>query len=220
MAEVQATPRPYRPGQTETSEPKATDSLPVLSPDKTGLEPSIPILPTTTPNLSLTAAAAANVSIGGQCSYTVDKTALIQQPSVLDFNQEGPTVLIIHTHASEAYTQEAGWEYTENGVTKTQNENYSVIRVGTELAEVLTDHGVNVIHDTEFHDYPSFNGSYTRTLQKIESYLQQYPTIQMVIDVHRDAASDAEGNPISRTTVINGESTAQVMLVVGTDEGG
>ena len=63
--------------------------------------------------------------------------ALLQQPSVLDFQQDGPTVLIVHTHTSEAYAQEAGWEYEETDTARTQDPDFSVIRVGKELAETL-----------------------------------------------------------------------------------
>ena len=170
--------------------------------------------------LTFTQADASAISINGACTYSVDKLSLLQQPSTLDFDQDGPTVLIVHTHTSEAYTQEAGWEYEENDTARTQDPNYSVVRVGAELAETLEANGISVIHDTSFNDYPSYNGAYNRTLQKIEGWLELYPSIQMVIDLHRDAASNDDGTPVSHTADINGESTAQIMLVMGTDEGG
>lgn len=170
--------------------------------------------------LVFTAAEAAAIAIGGGCTYEVDKESLLLRPSFLDFDQEGPTVLIVHTHTSEAYTQEAGWEYDENETARTQDPDFSVVRVGRELAEALEAHGISVIHDTSFNDYPSYNGAYDRTLTKIQQWVELYPSIQMVIDVHRDAASNADGTPVSHTAVINGESTAQLMLVMGTDQGG
>ncbi len=170
--------------------------------------------------LQFTQADADGIAVGGKCTYSVDTLALLQQETRLDFDQEGPTVLIVHTHTSEAYTQEAGWEYEENDTARTQDPNYSVIRVGNELAETLENHGISVLHDTSFNDYPSYNGAYNRTLAKIEDWVELYPSIQMVIDVHRDAAADADGNPVSHTAEINGEPTAKLMLVMGTDEGG
>ena len=54
----------------------------------------------------------------------------------------------------------------------------------------------------------------------IETDLAQYPSIRMVLDIHRDAAADANGDPLPLTATFSGEDYAQVMLVVGTDEGG
>lgn len=163
---------------------------------------------------------AAAVTIGGGCSYQVDKLALMQQESKLNFDQTGPTVLIVHTHTSEAYTMEAGWEYEGDTTARTQDPDYSVVRVGRELAETLESHGISVIHDETFNDYPSYSGAYNRTLEKIETWVAQYPTIQMVIDVHRDAAANADGSPVRHAVTLDGEETAQLMLVMGTDEGG
>lgn len=163
---------------------------------------------------------AGGIEIAGACSYTPDRQALLMQPLSLDFAQEGPTVLIVHTHSSEAYTMETGWEYTESDEMRTQDETYSVVRVGSEIAEALTDAGISVLHDTRPNDYPSYNGAYERMRLTIEDYLAQYPSIQMVLDVHRDAAEDADGNPVALSADVNGEACAGLMLVVGTDEGG
>lgn len=160
------------------------------------------------------------ISIVGRCTYRVDKAALLQQPSGLDFSVSGPKILIVHTHSSEAYTQEAGWEYTPSDPLRTENAERSVIRVGEEIASVLNDAGIETLHDTALHDYPVYNGAYDRALSTIETYLQQYPSIQMVLDVHRDATQDKDGNPTDFTTLLDGEACAQVMLVIGTDEGG
>lgn len=172
------------------------------------------------PALTFTEEDAANITIAGRCSYETDKLALLQQPVKLNFQQDGPTVLIVHTHTCEAYAQEPGWEYDEDDTARSMDPAYSVVRVGDELAEVLESRGIGVIHDTSINDYPSFNGAYGTTLERIEAQLAAYPTIQMVIDVHRDAAADADGQPITRTAEVNGEPIAQLMLVVGTDEGG
>ena len=131
------------------------------------------------------------IRISGACSYTPDKQTLLLQPSSLDFQQDGPTVLIVHTHSSEAYTMEAGFEYPESDELRTQDSRYSVIRIGDEIAQILQDAGIDVLHDTEPNDYPNYNGAYERMRQTIEGYLAAYPTIQMVLDLHRDAAENA-----------------------------
>lgn len=170
--------------------------------------------------LTFSAEEAEAISIQGGCSYTVDKAALLCQPSTLDFSGEGPKVLIVHTHSSEAYTQETGWEYTESDPLRTETRERSVIRVGDEIAEVLEKRGIEVLHDTALNDYPTYDGAYARMQTTIETYLAQYPSIQMVIDVHRDAAMDAAGEQVAFTTELDAEACAQIMLVVGTDEGG
>ena len=133
---------------------------------------------------------------------------------------DGPKVLIVHTHSSEAYTQETGWEYEESDLLRTEEPSRSIIRVGDEIASVLESHGIEVLHDTALNDYPTYNGAYARMETTIERYLKEYPSIQMVLDVHRDAAADAAGNQVDFTTQLDGESCAQIMLVVGTDQGG
>lgn len=195
--------------------------VPVIPPAREAEAEEPPQAPeNTAPRLEFGQADADGIAVGGRCSYPVDKLALLTQETALDFRQEGPAVLIVHTHTSESYAQEAGWEYDENDTARTQDPNYSVIRVGDELAAALEAHGIGVIHDTTFNDYPSYNGAYSRSLEKAEAWLAQYPSIQMVIDVHRDAAADADGAPVHYTADVNGEAAARLMLVVGTNEGG
>ena len=88
------------------------------------------------------------------------------------------------------------------------------------MTRILEEAGIPVIHDTTLNDYPSYNGSYDRTRENIERYLEQYPSIQMVIDVHRDAVELLEGGQMATSATVNGKPSAQVMLVMGTDEGG
>lgn len=174
-----------------------------------------------TPPLTFEPADADAITVGGACSYPIDKQALLTRPSQLDFSSDGPAVLIVHTHSSEAYTQEAGYTYTESDPLRTGEREYSVIRVGSEIAATLRAHGIEVLHETALNDYPTYDGAYARMEQTISDYLAQYPSIQMVIDVHRDAAQDFDGAQLDFTcTLPNGERCAQIMLVVGTDEGG
>lgn len=170
--------------------------------------------------LVFTAADAEAITIGGACTYEVDPLELLLRESVLDFSQDGPTVLIVHTHTSEAYAMEAGWEYNETETARTQDTEYSVVRVGRVVAEELERRGISVIHDTTFNDYPSYNGAYNSTLAKIQQWVAEYPSIQMVIDIHRDAGANADGTPVRHAVTLDGVETAQLMLVVGTDQGG
>lgn len=163
---------------------------------------------------------AAGLKIGGVAMQPADVVALLLAESPLDFSGEGAKVLIVHTHSSEAYTPEAGFFYTESEPLRTQDTARSVIRVGQEVAAVLESHGIKTIHDIEINDYPSYSGSYARMLNKIERLRLEQPSIQMVLDIHRDAISDEDGTPVGPTVTVDGAQSAQIMLVMGTDEGG
>lgn len=170
---------------------------------------------------AFTAAEAANITIGGKCTYSVDKAALLTAENRLTPLSEAPAVLIVHTHTSEAYTQTAGWFYTETDPLRTSDPDQSVVRVGAEIADILEQNGIGVIHDTSMNDYPDYNGAYNRTLQKTQNWLNQYPSIQVVLDIHRDALENADGTPLRSTAVLpDGTTSAKLMLVVGTDQGG
>ena len=170
--------------------------------------------------LTFDASEADGISITGGCTYNVDKAALLTRASALDFSLSGPKVLIVHTHTSEAYTPELGLEYDASDPYRTGDTAYSVVRVGDEIAAMLEQAGIETLHETALNDYPSYNGAYARMETTIEAYLAQYPSIQMVLDVHRDAALLPDGGQAAFTASVGGERAAQVMLVVGTDEGG
>ena len=138
----------------------------------------------------------------------------------LDLSQDGPQILIMHTHGTEAYTMADGDNYTPSDPARTTDENYNMIRIGEEMKAVFEDMGLSVIHDKTLYDYPSYTGSYARSLEGIQKLLEEYPTISIVLDVHRDALVDSSGNEIPVTTTLDGENTAQVMLVVGTEDAG
>lgn len=139
----------------------------------------------------------------------------------LPLSEEGPQILIMHTHGTEAYTMADGDEYTPSDTARTTDENYNMIRVGEEIKAVFEEMGLSVIHDTSLYDYPSYTGSYARSLKGIQSYLEEYPTISVVLDVHRDALIGSDGTAYKVTdTLEDGETVAQVMLVVGSNDGG
>ena len=134
--------------------------------------------------------------------------------------EDGPQILIVHTHGSEAYTMPPGEEYEASGECRTTDCNYNTVRVGDELAATLEEAGLSVLHDTTLHDYPQYSGAYDRSLASINSYLEQYPTISFVLDIHRDAISDGEGNMYKVVSNVAGLNAAQMTFVIGTDGGG
>lgn len=134
--------------------------------------------------------------------------------------EEGPQILIVHTHGSEAYTMPPGEEYEASSECRTTDCNYNVVRVGDEIAAALEEAGISVIHDATLHDYPQYSGAYDRSLATINSYLEQYPSISFVLDIHRDAISDGEGNMYKVVSNVAGVNAAQMTFVIGTDGGG
>ena len=160
---------------------------------------------------------AQGVYIENRPGLDLDVAALAQAQLTLDLPEEGPQVLIVHTHGSEAYTPDGTDTYVATGECRTTDTEKSVVRVGDEIAKVLTEMGLTVVHDTGLYDYPEYNGAYDRSLAAVEDWLAQYPTIQVVLDVHRDALIGADGTVYKPITTINGESCAQVMLVMGSN---
>lgn len=213
-------------GQVSTLAPKPTESAtetttPAETPAAETGQPETAATETVEPEPAaqtspFTAEAAALVEIGGNCTLPYDKTALLMQDLPAIRLSDGPAVLIVHTHSTEAYTIEPGWEYEETEDCRTLDPAYSIIRVGTEIAEKLEENGISVLHDTTINDYPSYSGAYDRMADIIQGYLDQYPSIQMVLDVHRDAFENADGT--NGATAVDGKT--RVMLVVGSNEGG
>ena len=138
-----------------------------------------------------------------------------------ELTDEGPQILILHTHGSEAYTPTAGTDVVWSGNLRTTDSRYNVVQVGDEMADVFSEAGISVLHDRTLYDYPSYNEAYDRSLAAIESYLAQYPSLRFILDVHRDAIEDGQGNQYKVVSTIDGVGTAaQLTLVVGSDGSG
>ena len=133
---------------------------------------------------------------------------------------EGPQILIVHSHGSEAYSQSDGDMYEESDPYRTTDCTHNVVKVGEEMATVFRAHGFQVIHDTTLFDYPSYNEAYDRSKAAVEQWLEKYPTIQVVLDVHRDALEGSEGEIYKMVSTEAGKKVAQVMLVIGSSGGG
>ena len=164
---------------------------------------------------------AGSVYISNRTDYALDASLFDGSFAAALPAEEGPQVLIVHTHGSEAYTMPAGQEYVPSGDCRTTDNAYNVVRVGDELAKTLEEAGLTVLHDPTLHDYPEYSGAYGRSLDAVNAYLEQYPTISFVLDVHRDAIEDSQGNQYKVVSTIEGEGTsAQMTLVVGSDGSG
>ena len=153
------------------------------------------------------------------CTHRPDAGALITRPLTWELTGDTPRVLIIHTHATEGYTQTPDTLYSESAAFRTLDEAYNMISIGDRVAALLEAGGISVIHDRQLHDYPSYNGSYNSSRRTVAQYLEEYPNIALVLDLHRDASADLT-HQIKPAVTVNGQSIAQLMLVIGTDASG
>ena len=155
------------------------------------------------------------VKMDYDCALRPDLEELLLRPLDWDLRGEAPAVLILHTHTTESYTK-AGEQYRESSAYRTLEEEYNMVSIGDAVAEILQERGIGVIHDREVHDYPSYNGSYVHARKSTQMLLEQYPSIRLVLDLHRDAL-EQEGRQLRTTAETAGEPSAQLMLVVGTN---
>ena len=159
------------------------------------------------------------LSIKNETSYDIDVSGMLLEGSQVKLPAGEPQILIIHTHSSEAYTPAGLDRYEASDTSRTEDKEYNIVRVGDELTALLQQAGLNVIHDREIYDYPSYTGSYERSGAAVQSYLEQYPGIAVVIDMHRDALG-ANGVVYKTMAEESGVCASQVMLLVGTDDSG
>ena len=135
-------------------------------------------------------------------------------PAVRALRSDKPTILIYHTHTTEAYTQTESDQYREKGKWRTDDNTKNIVAVGEVLKEILErDYGFQVIHDTTDHEPPKLSTAYERSLVTMQRYHEMYPSVVLFIDLHRDAYT-TDNAPCDYITV-NGIETAKLMLVVG-----
>ena len=194
---------PSLPENTESVEPPAATTVPETEP---------PVLPV----FSREDAALADIRYS--CSLRPDLEELVSRPLDWDLFSQEPKVLILHTHSTESYTKQ-GEDYKESSAFRTLDESYNMISIGARVAQLLREAGIGVIHDTQLHDYPSYNGSYNHARKSILEILAENPGICLVLDLHRDASGDLN-NQFRPVTRVDGEDAAQIMLVMGTDAAG
>ena len=139
---------------------------------------------------------------------------LTQEMLTPDVEVNKNKVVIYHTHTCESYTPTEQYQYTASGNFRTIDLNFSVSRVGDELEKWLSTYGCTVIHDRTYHDYPAYNGSYSRSLVTAQNVLSTNQDADIVIDLHRDAIADETYGPRVK---IGDEYVSQLMFVIGTD---
>ena len=196
----------FSPPPTSATEPRE-ETIPATEPLPT--EPDRPVF---------SQQDAAHISITAGFAYTADLPSLMTKPLTWDLTGDAPKVLIVHSHGSESY--QPNGKYQETTAYHTLNTEYNMISVGEAVAKALETAGISVIHDTTLHDNPSYNASYNNSRASVQAYLEKYPSICLVLDLHRDSIEDEKGNQIAQTVFSEGQTLAPLMLVVGTDYGG
>lgn len=129
-----------------------------------------------------------------------------------------PQVLIVHTHTTEGYMQEDSGFYYEGQEFRSSDDNYNITQVGAKIVETLNKNGVGAVQAKEHHDDPTYNGSYDRSQQTIYKYMEKYPSIKVIIDIHRDSVGyNDERGKLKPTFVVDGKKAAQIMIMSGYD---
>ena len=180
---------------------------PIQVPPAETQPPTLPVQPPETPVFS----ADELVEVQYFCDYRPDLESLLTQTLNWSLRGDAPTVLIVHSHATEGYIGTEGY--------RSLDEQENMVAIGEEIARVLNNCGIGVIHDKTYHDHPDYDASYTNARRTIRDYLTKYPSIQMVLDIHRDA-SDATSGQLTTSATVGGQESAQLMMVVGTDARG
>lgn len=148
--------------------------------------------------------------------YTVDHTTtlssellngkkLLEKDLTIEKNTEVPQILILHTHSQEFFAN-----------SDTNNIDTGIVGVGDYFTELLTKKGYNVIHDRSIYDYVNGvldrNNAYTLATLGAEAIIEANPSIEIVIDLHRDGIAD-ESKHI--TSMVDGKEVAPIMLFNG-----
>jgi stage II sporulation protein P len=153
-----------------------------------------------------------DIIIRNHTRYDIDVAKILAEPLGIKLNKKEKQVIIFHTHTSEAYKGSNQTDYF-----RSENPRYNVTQVGEVLVQQLYKHGINSIHDRKVNDYPSYAGSYKRSLKAVLEDVQRYPSAKIVLDIHRDAMGD-DFFRVAKN--IDGQDAARIMFVVGTNDMG
>lgn len=150
---------------------------------------------------------AASLTLTDSGGFSPELEKLLAKPLDWELRGHQPTVLIFHSHATESYS-DTGAAY------RTTDEDRNMVSVGARVAEILEAEGIRVIHSRTLHDHPSYDGAYASSRQEVKALLEQYPSVRLVLDLHRDASDTADGQLRTAVRLSQG-SAARLMLVMG-----
>jgi len=140
-------------------------------------------------------------------------------PFAIEPNSPDPQVLVMHTHATEDYRLSAGLWFSPGDGARSTDRSINMCAVGRVVADTLNAAGINTLHDETLNDYPSYTGSYANSRAVVQQYLAQYPSIKVVLDVHRDAIESESGSRYAPVCTVERRQAAQVMIICGCDNG-
>lgn len=163
-----------------------------------------------------------NISVKNTTGLNLDIEKYLGRNMGFKFSDDSRVqVLIVHTHTSESYLYYDAGYYHESFYPRSTDNSKNMVRVGEEIANSLRQQGIGVVHATEIHDNPRYNGAYYRSWDTIKKYLDEYPDIKVVLDIHRDSISyGSEGGKIKPTFEAGGRKGAQIMIMSGYDPDG
>lgn len=162
-----------------------------------------------------------DVYIKNKTQKTVSiKEALSNKPNLkIKLNSSKPQVLIVHTHATESFFPKLVEYYPKSWGERDNNTENNMIAVGKVITEKLNKAGIKTVQSETLHDKESYTGAYDRSRETIKKYLKKYPSIKVVIDVHRDAINEEDGDKIRPIVNIKGKNAGQIMIISGCQSG-
>ena len=147
--------------------------------------------------------------------YDNDYLLKVSQSADIDLthNADEPLVLIYHTHATESFEKTERDHYDSAFSCKTTERDMNIVSVGDEICKSLEENGITCLHDTLVHDYPSYDAAYDSSRATVSELLRQYPSIKIVLDIHRDGIERDTGERLAPCCEIDGKSAAQIMII-------
>lgn len=156
------------------------------------------------------------VAVRNSSGLTLDIADLLsRKPAISITDTAEPQVLLMHTHTTECYLDYDAGFYNDSDPTRTLDETKNVVAVGEVVAAQLQAAGIGVVHDKTVHDSPQYTGAYDRSKATVLKNLEAYPTIQVVLDIHRDSIQRDASSKVKPTAEIGGKKAAQMMIVMG-----
>lgn len=163
-----------------------------------------------------------NFFLKNTTGLSIDIGEYLERPLGFEFeDSQKVQVLVVHTHTTESYlTYDAGY-YHESFYPRSNESDRNMLRVGKAIVEGLRKNGIGAVHATQVHDYPEYDGAYYRSFDTINKYIEKYPDIKVVLDIHRDSISyGSEGGKVKPTFTYDGRKAAQIMIMAGCDQDG
>ena len=141
------------------------------------------------------------------------QSVLKKDNSVRAESGTAPQALIYHTHATESFEPYDSAVFDTRHTWRDSDNSRNMVAVGDVLAKGLEKSGIATCHDATQHDNPTYTGAYERSAATIKSYLKKYPSIRVLLDVHRDAIIYNDSKIAKTTALINGKKAAQLMII-------